>query len=85
MVLKTSTIPRHTEEVLDAKDRDEIHRIIADLRQTYIERHTEALSAYHQAERQANRALHEVNRVEKHLERIKDFCQKNNIPLEEEK
>lgn len=85
MVLKTSTVPHHTEEVFDEKDRDEIHRIIADLRQTYIERHTTALSDYHQAQRTANRALHEVNRVEKHLERIKDFCQKNNIPLEEEK
>jgi len=85
MVLKTTTAPHHTEEVLDEKDRDEIHRIIADLRQTYVERHTAALSDYHQAQRTANRALHEVNRVEKHLERIKDFCQKNNIPLEEEK
>ncbi|MES2631281.1 MAG: hypothetical protein V4611_04980 [Patescibacteria group bacterium] len=84
MVLKTSTVPHHTEEVLDEKDRAEIHRIIADLRQTYIERHTEALSTYDQAEREANRALHEVHRVEKHLERIKDFCKKNGIPLEEE-
>jgi hypothetical protein len=83
MVLITNTVPHHTEEVLDEKDRAEIHRIIADLRQTYVERHTEALGEYHQAQRTANRALHEVNRVEKHLERIKDFCKKNNIPLEE--
>lgn len=85
MVLKTSVAPHHSDEMLDEKDRVEIHRIIADLRQTYLERHTEALGEYHQAERAANRALHEVNRVEKHLERIKDFCQKNNIPLENEK
>ena len=85
MVLKTSAAPHHTEEVFDEKDRDEIHRIIADLRQTYLERHTEALSEYHKKEREANRALHEVNRVEKHLERIDEFCKKNDIPLTEEK
>ncbi len=84
MVLKTKVVPHHTKEVLDEKDRAEIHRIIADLRQTYIERHTEALSDYHKIEREANRALHEVNRVERHLDRIKDFCKKNGIPLEEE-
>ena len=84
MVLKTSAAPHHTEEVFDEKDRDEIHRIIAGLRQTYLERHTEALSDYHKRERESNRALHEVNRVEKHLERIDDFCKKNNIPLMEQ-
>lgn len=84
MVLKTATAPHLTEEVFDAKDREEIHRIIADLRQTYLERHTEALSEYHKAERNANRALHEVNRVERHLQRINDFCTKNDIPLDNE-
>jgi len=84
MVLKTSVTPHLTEEVFDEKDRDEIHRIIADLRQTYLERHTEALSEYHQKERESNRALHEVNRVEKHLERINEFCKKNDIPFENE-
>jgi hypothetical protein len=84
MVLKTSTVPHHTEEVFDEKDREEIHRIIADLRQTYLERHTEALSEYHKREREANRALHEVNRVERHLERIDDFCKKNDIPVNNE-
>ncbi len=83
MVLTTKTVPHHTDEILDEKDRAEIHRIIADLRHTYIERHAEALGEYHQAQRKANRALHEVTRVEKHLERIKDFCKKNNIPLED--
>lgn len=82
MVLKTSVAPHHTEEVLDENDRAEIHRIIADLHQTYIERHTEALSDYHKIERESNRALHEVNRIERHLDRIKDFCKQNNIPLE---
>lgn len=84
MVLKTSTVPHDTEEVFDERDRDEIHRIIADLRQTYRERHAEALSDYHKKEREANRALHEVNRVEKHLQRIEAFCKKNDIPLESE-
>ena len=80
MVLKTSVIPHHTEEVFDENDREEIHRIIADLRETYFERHNEALSAYHKIERESNRALHEVNRIERHLERIDAFCKKNNIP-----
>ena len=69
------------EEVLDEKDRTEIHRIITELRHTYLERHTEALAEYHKAERETNRKLHEVNRIERHLERIEDFCKKNNIPL----
>ena len=81
MVLKTSRVPHQTEEVFDERDREEIHRIIADLRQTYFQRHTEALSNYHKIEREANRALHEVNRIEKHLERIDEFCIKNNIPI----
>jgi hypothetical protein len=82
MVLKTSKVPHHTEEVFDERDREEIHRIIADLRQTYFERHTEALATFHKIQRDSNRALHEVTRIEKHLERIDDFCTKNNIPNE---
>lgn len=81
MILKASVVPHRIEEVFDEGDREEIHRIIADLRQTYFERHTEALSAYHKIERESNRALHEVNRIERHLERIDAFCTKNNIPL----
>jgi len=81
MVLKTSIVPHLTEEVFDERDREEIHRIIADLRQTYFERHTEALSNFHKIERESNRALHEVTRIEKHIERIDDFCKKNDIPV----
>jgi predicted esterase YcpF (UPF0227 family) len=81
MVLQTHGITHRTEESFDEKDREEIHRIITDLRHTYLERHTEALAAYHKAEREANRKQHEVNRIEKHLQRIEDFCMKNNIPL----
>ncbi len=81
MTLKTNTPPRRTTEEFDEKDREEIHRIISELRHTYLERHTEALADYHKVEREANRKLHEVNRLEKHIERIEDFCKKNNIPL----
>ena len=81
MVLKTTGIPKALEEVLDEKDRTEIHRIITELRHTYLERHTEALADYHKAERETNRKLHEVNRIERHLGRIEEFCKKNNIPL----
>lgn len=81
MVLQTHGAPHQTKDEFDEKDRAEIHRIISDLRHTYLERHTEALADYHKAEREANRKLHEVTRIEKHLERIEDFCKKNNIPL----
>jgi predicted esterase YcpF (UPF0227 family) len=81
MGLKTHTVTKRAEESFDDKDREEIHRIITDLRHTYLERHTEALAAYHKAEREANRKQHEVSRIEKHLARIEDFCKRNNIPL----
>lgn len=70
-----------TEESFDDTDREEIHRIILDLRHTYLERHAEALAAYHRAEREANRKQHEVSRMETHLARIEKFCKENNIPL----
>lgn len=73
-------LPR-TEESFDDTDREEIHRIILDLRHTYLERHAEALAAYHRAEREANRKQHEVSRMETHLARIEKFCKENNIPL----
>lgn len=79
--MSVQTQTQRAEETFDDKDREEIHRIITDLRHTYLERHTEALTEYHKAERQANRKLHEVNRLERHLARIEDFCKKNNIPL----
>lgn len=82
MVLKTKSTPRQLEDVLDEKDRTEIHRIITELRHTYLERHTEALADYNKTEREANRKLHEVTRLERHLGRIEDFCKKNDIPLE---
>jgi len=81
MTIKTSAPPRRIEEEFDDKDREEINRIISELRHTYIERHTEALAEYNKAEREANRKLHEVDRIERHLTRIEDFCKKNNIPL----
>lgn len=82
MVLKTHGVPHRIEEVFDEKDRTEIHRIISELRHTYLERHTEALAEYNKAERDANRKKHEVSRLERHLGRIEEFCKKNNIPVE---
>lgn len=81
MALQTHGTPQRLKEVFDDKDRAEIHRIISELRHDYLERHTEALVAYNKAEREANRKLHEVDRLEKHLKRIEDFCNNNNIPL----
>ena len=81
MVLQTHGTPQRLKEVFDDKDRAEIHRIISELRHDYLERHQEALAAYNQAEREANRKLHEVDRLEKHLTRIELFCKNNNISL----
>ena len=81
MTIHTSMVPHQTKEEFDDTDRAEIHRIISELRHDYLERHTEALTAYNKAESEANRKLQEVDRLEKHLKRIEDFCKENNIPL----
>jgi phosphoribosylanthranilate isomerase len=81
MVLITKAPPKRSEETFDNKDREEIHRIITGLRHDYLQRHTEALAEFHKAERESNRKLHEVDRLEKHLQRIEEFCKNNNIPL----
>jgi hypothetical protein len=81
MKLTTFGVPHRTEETFNESDRSEIHRIITDLRHTYLERHTEALAQYNKIAREANRKLHEVDRLEKHLKRIETFCETNNIPL----
>jgi hypothetical protein len=79
MVLKTQRVPHQTEEAFDENDREEIHRIIADLRKTYVDRHTEAVAAFNKIQRESNRAQHEMHRIERHLERIDEFCNKNDI------
>ncbi|MFZ1250307.1 MAG: hypothetical protein WAR37_02580 [Candidatus Microsaccharimonas sp.] len=81
MSLSVKAPPHRLEEEFDEKDREEIHRIILELRHDYLERHTEALAEYNKIEREANRKLHAVDRLEKHLQRIDDFCKRNNIPL----
>lgn len=81
MAIVTKAPPHRTKETFDEKDRAEIHRIITELRHDYLLRHADALAAYNQAEREANRRLHEVERLEKHLQRIEVFCKENDIPL----
>ena len=83
MALVTKAPPHRTEETFNDKDRAEIHQIITKLRHDYLQRHTEALAAYHQAEREANKRLHEVERLERHLQRIEVFCKDNDIPFED--
>lgn len=80
MVVKKHDIPHQLEEVLDEKDRTQIHRMITELRHTYLTQHTEALAEYNKSQREVNRKLHEVTRLEKHIGRIDEFCKKNNIP-----
>lgn len=84
MAIRTQAAPKILEETFDERDRTEIHAIVNNLRQSYIERQHEATRAYHQAKRQVNRAEHELHRLERHMERINAFCKKNNIPLDEE-
>jgi len=82
MTIRTQTIPITRIEAFDESDRDNIHRIINDLRRTYVERRGEALNAVHQAQRQVNRAEHELHRIDRHLQRVQAFCDKNNIEIE---
>lgn len=84
MAIRTQTVPRQPEEALDEQDRSKIHDIIAELRRSYHTRLSEAVFEHNQAERQVNRARHEIHRLERHLERINDFCKKHNIPLDEQ-
>lgn len=81
MTIATQTAPRRLEEAFDGKDREEIRRIINNLHDTYEERLHHAQHDYHQAQRSANRASHEVHRLERHLDRITTFCNKHNIEL----
>ena len=84
MAIRTQTIPTRLEESLDEKDRTQIHDIIYELRRSYLNRLNEAVFEHNRAQRQVNRAAHEMHRLERHLERMNDFCQKHNIPMEEQ-
>lgn len=84
MAIRVGIQPHITDEQFDERDRAEIHRIVNDLRQSYIDRQHEATREYHQAQRQVNRAQHELHRLERHMERINAFCAKHNIPLDKE-
>ncbi len=71
--------PTKTTEVFEGKDREEIHAIITDLRQSYVDRLHDASQELHQAQRQVNRASHEVTRLTRHLARIDAFREQHNI------
>lgn len=83
MAIRTQQAPQILEETFDERDRSEIHAIIENLRQSYIERQHDATREYHAALRQVNRAEHELHRLERHLERINAFCAKHDITPEE--
>lgn len=83
--MKTQVIPTQIIEQFDEQDREEIHNIIANLRQSYVERLRDATVEFHRAQRHVNRAAHEITRLERHLERIDAFVAKHNIPLGKEK
>lgn len=81
--MKAKRIELETVESFDEKDRAAIHDIVANLKQSYLDRKHDALLEFYRAQRQVNRASHEITRLEKHLERIDSFIEKNNIPLGE--
>ena len=85
MTIRTQRQPTVYVETFDDKDRSEIHDIITELRQSYVERLHEATLEFHRTQRLVNRAGHEVSRLERHLERIDGFVKKHNIPLDEGK
>jgi len=82
MAILTQVTPKRYEEHFEGRDRDEIKRIIADLRDTYVERLHIAQRDYHQKVREANQMSHEVSRLQKHLDRMEEFCKKHNIDIE---
>lgn len=81
MAIRTQKQPVKTIEVFDDRDRAEIHEIITNLHQSYVDRLHEATLELHRAQRQVNRAGHEVSRLQSHIERIQSFVTKNDIPL----
>ena len=83
MVLRTHMTPTLVEEQFDARDREQIHEIIAALRQSYQDRLHDATFDLHRAERSVNRAQHEISRLKRHLERIDSFIIKHDISLKE--
>ena len=66
---------------MSATKQDTYTMIIA-LHTEYRDRLTAALLAANQAQRQMNQAHHEARRLAQHLARIEQFCNKNNITLE---
>lgn len=83
MVLRTQMTPTVAEEQFDARDREQIHEIIATLRKSYQDRLHDATFELHRAERGVNRAQHEITRLKRHLERIDSFITKHDISLKE--
>lgn len=84
MASQTATDPTQIVEDFSTKDLTEISRIIQNTHAIYTEQLHEANFRLHQAQRGVNRATHEQHRLEKHLERIEDFCNKHNITLHSE-
>lgn len=60
------------------------HDMIVKLYSQYQYDHLIAVRKASKIQRELSRAEHEVARLEQHLDRIKDFCKKNNVSLESE-
>ncbi len=70
-------------EELSTGDRTAIQLIVSDLRANYRDRLLQASKEFNDAQRELTRKQHEVHRLERHLKRIDDFCEKNNVTTEE--
>lgn len=68
--------------IVPDQDREKIHAIVANLKREYRERLDVIVRDYHAAQKSLNRASHEITRLERHLERVDDFCKQNNVRLE---
>lgn len=58
------------------------HEMIVKLHEQYLYDRMIAIRKASKIQRELSQTEHEVHRLERHIERIEDFCKKNNVPLE---
>ena len=58
------------------------HEMILKTHEQYEYDRIVAMRKVSEIQRELSRAEHELHRVERYLTRIQDFCQQNNVPLE---
>lgn len=83
--MATQTFQRkiYTEEQLTGESKEEAQRIIAGLAQDYVDRLNAARQELREAEKRRNKMQHEITRLERHIQRMKAFCQKHDMNITE--